>query len=69
MKLGFSWWDGEHMVVDDIGLFKPDAVATLRISVTPTAASSFVNTVGVGAHEWDPDSSNNFMDMPLTVGS
>jgi hypothetical protein len=67
VKLGFCWWDGEHMVVDDIGLFDAGAVATLRINVTPTVAGKFVNTVGVGAHEWDPDSANNFMDMPITV--
>lgn len=68
-KLGFCWWDGKNMVVDDIGAFTAGSTAVLRINVTPTIAGKFVNAVGIGAHQWDPDSSNNFMDMPLTVSS
>jgi hypothetical protein len=69
VHIGFCWWDGKNMVVDNIGVLNSGATATLRVRVTPTAAGSFVNTVGVGAHEWDPDSANNFMDMPLTVAA
>jgi uncharacterized repeat protein (TIGR01451 family) len=64
---GFCSWDGESTVVGTIGTFAKGSTAVLSIGVRPTAAGSFVNSVGIGAHEWDPDSSNNFADAPVTV--
>jgi uncharacterized repeat protein (TIGR01451 family) len=64
---GFCSWDGDHTVVGDIGDFAAGSTVTLSIGARPTAAGSFVNSVGVGAHEYDPDASNNFADAPITV--
>lgn len=66
---GFCSWDGERTVVGTIGTFAKGSTAVLSIGVRPTAAGSFVNSVGVGAHEWDPDASNNFSDAPITVAA
>ena len=66
---GFCSWDGVQTVVGDIGTFAPGSTVTLSIGVRPTAAGSFVNSVGVGAHQYDPDASNNFADAPVTVAA
>jgi uncharacterized repeat protein (TIGR01451 family) len=65
---GFCWWDGTNMVVDDFGDLASGVSATVTIFVRPTVAGNFVNSVGIGSDTYDPDSTNEFVDLPVTVG-
>jgi uncharacterized repeat protein (TIGR01451 family) len=65
---GWCWWDGTNIVVDDLGDFPAGGAATVTLYVRPTVAGHFVNTVGIGSDTYDPDSTNEFVDLPVTVG-
>jgi uncharacterized repeat protein (TIGR01451 family) len=66
---GWCWWDGTNIVVNDFGDFPKGSFAVTTIFVRPTVAGEFINTVGVGSDDYDPDSTNNFFDLPVTVGA
>jgi uncharacterized repeat protein (TIGR01451 family) len=65
---GSCSWDGKNTVVANLGTFKSGSSATFTIGVAATkAGAGFKNTVGIGADEWDPDWSNNFASIPVTI--
>jgi uncharacterized repeat protein (TIGR01451 family) len=65
---GFCSWDGKNTVIDNLGTLKSGSTVTLTIGVAATkAGAGLKNTVGVGADEWDPDWSNNFTSIPVTI--
>jgi uncharacterized repeat protein (TIGR01451 family) len=68
---GFCWWDGVNMVVDDLGDFAPGSSTTVMIYVRPTVAGNSVNSVGIGSSggDFDPDSTNNFFNLPVTTAA
>ena len=65
---GWCWWDGTNIVVDDFGDFPSGGTATVTLYVRPTVAGDFVNTVGIGSDTYDPDATNDFIDLPIKVG-
>jgi uncharacterized repeat protein (TIGR01451 family) len=68
-RRGFCWWDGESTVVDDFGNFLPGSTAMTQIYVRTTVAGDFLNRAGIGADNYDPESTNNFVDLPVTVAA
>jgi uncharacterized repeat protein (TIGR01451 family) len=65
---GSCSWDGKNTVVADLGSLKSGSAATFSIGVAATkAGAGLKNTVGIGADEWDPDWSNNFTSIPVTI--
>jgi uncharacterized repeat protein (TIGR01451 family) len=68
-EIGFCAWDGKQTVVGDIGTLAPSQTVTFTIGVRPTQAGAFPNVVGIGAHQWDSDSTNNFVTQTFNVAA